>query len=230
MIVTSDKVYENDGAGRPFEEGDRLGGHDPYSNSKACAELLTRELSRELFRRRERPSPSAVPATSSAAAIGPPDRLIPDCVRALERGQAGDAALPGCRAGRGSTCSSRSPAISRSRRRLVQAPGGAPRAVNFGPDAASFCTVHEVVDAFSARFAGKPGWRARCSRPSAGGARPDLVVGARRTIAGLAPPSSVSSEALAWTADWYRAYAAGRGHVEVFRGANRELPALGGAP
>src|SRR5260370_8585184 len=41
VIVTSDKVYENDGAGRPFVEEDRLGGHDPYSNSKACAELVT---------------------------------------------------------------------------------------------------------------------------------------------------------------------------------------------
>ncbi|MGZ3282971.1 MAG: GDP-mannose 4,6-dehydratase, partial [Xanthobacteraceae bacterium] len=41
VVVTSDKVYENDGAGRAFTEDDRLGGHDPYSNSKACAELVT---------------------------------------------------------------------------------------------------------------------------------------------------------------------------------------------
>ncbi len=41
LVVTSDKVYENHGEGRPFVEDDRLGGHDPYSNSKACAELLT---------------------------------------------------------------------------------------------------------------------------------------------------------------------------------------------
>jgi CDP-glucose 4,6-dehydratase len=33
LVVTSDKVYENSGEGRPFVEGDRLGGHDPYSNS-----------------------------------------------------------------------------------------------------------------------------------------------------------------------------------------------------
>ena len=40
MIVTSDKCYENTGAQREFRESDRLGGHDPYSNSKACAELV----------------------------------------------------------------------------------------------------------------------------------------------------------------------------------------------
>ena len=70
---------------------------------------------------------------------------------------------------------------------LVQAPDGAPRAVNFGPDPASFCTVHEVVDAFSARFAGKPGWERDVAVHPLGGARVDLVVGACRTLAGMAP-------------------------------------------
>src|ERR1700690_3451993 len=42
---------------------------------------------------------------------------------------------------------------------LVRAPASAPRAVNFGPDAASFCAVQEVVDGFSARFGGNPGWK-----------------------------------------------------------------------
>ena len=49
LVVTSDKVYENHGAGRPFEEGDRLGGHDPYSSSKACAELLTASFRESFF-------------------------------------------------------------------------------------------------------------------------------------------------------------------------------------
>ena len=72
VVVTSDKVYENHGASRPFEEGDRLGGHDPYSNSKACAELLTASFSREFFQAAGRRSHRRAPATSSAAAIGPP--------------------------------------------------------------------------------------------------------------------------------------------------------------
>jgi CDP-glucose 4,6-dehydratase len=41
IVVSSDKVYANDGTGRPFAEDDRLGGHDPHSSSKACAELVT---------------------------------------------------------------------------------------------------------------------------------------------------------------------------------------------
>ena len=50
IVVTSDKVYDNDGGGRPFKEDDRLGGRDPYSSSKACAELVGALLPRVLFR------------------------------------------------------------------------------------------------------------------------------------------------------------------------------------
>jgi CDP-glucose 4,6-dehydratase len=57
-------------AGRgPFEEGDALGGHDPYSNSKACAELLT-AASATVFFATERPLPPRGQAMSSAEAIG----------------------------------------------------------------------------------------------------------------------------------------------------------------
>src|SRR5829696_3916796 len=41
VVVTSDKCYANDGSGRPFTESDPLGGHDPYSASKAAQELVT---------------------------------------------------------------------------------------------------------------------------------------------------------------------------------------------
>ena len=41
VVVTSDKCYENDGRDGPYRESDPLGGHDPYSSSKAAAELVT---------------------------------------------------------------------------------------------------------------------------------------------------------------------------------------------
>ena len=40
VIITTDKCYENLETHRPYRESDRLGGHDPYSSSKACAEIL----------------------------------------------------------------------------------------------------------------------------------------------------------------------------------------------
>jgi len=49
VVVTSDKCYENPGDSRRFVEGDPLGGSDPYSSSKACAELVTAAYRRSFF-------------------------------------------------------------------------------------------------------------------------------------------------------------------------------------
>lgn len=86
VVVTSDKCYENDGAvGRRFVEGDALGGADPYSSSKAAAELVAAAFRRSFF------SGDAATRLATARAgnvIGGgdwgEDRLLPDAVRAVE--------------------------------------------------------------------------------------------------------------------------------------------------
>ena len=71
VIVTTDKCYENHESDTGYRETDRLGGHDPYSNSKACAELATDSYRRAFLRATARRlSPRRVPATSSAAGTG----------------------------------------------------------------------------------------------------------------------------------------------------------------
>ena len=81
--VTSDKCYENDGNGnRSFVESDRFGGFDPYSASKACAEIVTTSYRKSFFHA------SALKLTSVRAGnvIGGGDwaanRLFPDIIRA----------------------------------------------------------------------------------------------------------------------------------------------------
>jgi CDP-glucose 4,6-dehydratase len=88
VVVTSDKCYDNREQGRPFVEDDPKGGHDPYSSSKACAELVADAYLRSFFA----PSPDA-PRLGSARAgnvIGGgdwgKDRLIPDIMRAATAG------------------------------------------------------------------------------------------------------------------------------------------------
>src|SRR5206468_3108908 len=88
VVVTSDKCYENDGRTTPYVEQDRLGGHDPYSGSKAAAELVTASYRKSFF-----PPDGvdrhgiAVATARSGNVIGGgdwcEDRLIPDAVRAL---------------------------------------------------------------------------------------------------------------------------------------------------
>jgi CDP-glucose 4,6-dehydratase len=97
VVVTSDKCYENPGdESRRFVEGDPLGGSDPYSSSKACAELVTASYRRSFFSTEEdRASPGwAGPRLASARAgnvIGGgdwgEDRLIGDIVRAVGAGE-----------------------------------------------------------------------------------------------------------------------------------------------
>ncbi|KTC66061.1 CDP-glucose 4,6-dehydratase (plasmid) [Legionella adelaidensis] len=83
--VTSDKCYENNEEQKPFQESDRLGGHDPYSNSKGCAELVTHAFQKSYFS-----SPESLVRLASVRAgnvIGGGDwaekRLIPDIVRSF---------------------------------------------------------------------------------------------------------------------------------------------------
>lgn len=86
VVVTSDKVYANTGAGFPFRETDALGGHDPYSASKAAAEIVCAS-----FRDAFLATLGAAVATARAGnVIGggdwSEDRLIPDAVRAWSAG------------------------------------------------------------------------------------------------------------------------------------------------
>jgi CDP-glucose 4,6-dehydratase len=91
---------------------------------------------------------------------------------------------------------------------LVQAPAATPRAINFGPDPSSFCTVREVVEHFSARFSGRPGWRRDVGTHPEEASALTLSSALAESALGWRPRLAVG-EALAWTADWYRAQAAG---------------------
>jgi CDP-glucose 4,6-dehydratase len=86
VIVTSDKCYQNLEAGRPFRETDAMGGRDPYSASKGCAELVTAAYRDSFFA-----DGAAVASARAGNVIGAgdwaADRIIPDCVRALTAGE-----------------------------------------------------------------------------------------------------------------------------------------------
>jgi CDP-glucose 4,6-dehydratase len=88
LIVTSDKCYENNAQGDSFREDDRLGGRDPYSNSKACAELVTEAYRRSFFQA----TGAARVATARAGNVfgggdWARDRLVPDAIQAFLGGE-----------------------------------------------------------------------------------------------------------------------------------------------
>jgi len=88
VFVTSDKCYLNKEVTRGYTESDELGGNDPYSASKAGAELVFASYARSYFAERDAFGAASVRAGN---VIGGGDwssnRIIPDCVRALISGQ-----------------------------------------------------------------------------------------------------------------------------------------------
>jgi CDP-glucose 4,6-dehydratase len=88
VYVTSDKCYENREWIWGYRESDRLGGHDPYSASKAAAEIVFSTYSRSYFHRREG---FGAASTRAGNVIGggdlAADRIVPDCIRAIQQGR-----------------------------------------------------------------------------------------------------------------------------------------------
>jgi CDP-glucose 4,6-dehydratase len=206
VVVTSDKVYENHGEGRAFDEQDRLGGHDPYSNSKACVELLTASF-RDSFFGGGPPIATVRAGNVIGGGDWSQDRLIPDCVRAIDSGQSVDLRYPDAVRPWQHVLEPLSGYLTVAQR-LVEAPQTTPRAVNFGPDPASFCTVREVVDAFAIRFAGRPRW-VRHPAPQPPEAQALTLSSTLSREAFRWHPRLGIAESLAWTADWYLAHSAG---------------------
>ena len=86
VIITTDKVYENLELSVPFREDDKLGGHDPYSASKAAAEILVASFRSSFFAGK-----AALSTMRAGNVMGGGDwsenRLIPDAVNAWTKGE-----------------------------------------------------------------------------------------------------------------------------------------------
>lgn len=160
VIVTTDKCYENKEDGRPFQETDPLGGHDPYSASKACAEILIASWRSSFLDPAARQEHAKAVATARAGnVIGGgdwgTDRIVPDFIRAMEQGQ------PVCL---------RNPAFVRPwqhvlealsgymllAQRLTEDPAAYAQGWNFGPEPEGVASVEELVGEMN-RYAAERG-------------------------------------------------------------------------
>ncbi len=88
VVITTDKCYENDGSPCSFKESDPLGGHDPYSASKAAAEIVVAAYRDSFF---SHGTDVALASARAGNVVGggdwAEDRLVPDCIRALSEGK-----------------------------------------------------------------------------------------------------------------------------------------------
>lgn len=206
LIVTSDKVYDNPGHGRRFAEHDRLGGRDPYSASKACAELATASYAASF------PGGPAIATARAGNVLGggdwAADRLVPDCVRAMQAGRAVRLRYPeATRPWQGVLDVLRGYLIYAQR--LDEESSRVPRALNFGPRKDALVSVGEVARQLGRSFGvtGEPWVRAEEEQPPEA---PALQLDASLADRALGWRSLQSGdEVIAETAAWYRAWRQG---------------------
>lgn len=213
LVVTSDKVYGNTGDGVPFDERCCLGGSDPYSASKASADIAVRSYAESFF------GPSGVPLATARGGnvLGggdfATDRLVPDVFRAT---CAGAAVLL------------RSPQARRPWQHVLDCVSGYlgyvehlhrtraadPPALNFGPLDEADVTVAAVAEIVGRRLGNSRPWQ----QASADGPpeKPVLKLDCRlaQRVLDWSPRLGVG-ETLEWTADWYAAYAKGADPLEL---------------
>jgi CDP-glucose 4,6-dehydratase len=90
VFITTDKVYQNFEMGHYYKEDDRLGGYDPYSASKACAELIIESYRNSFFNNENyHGHQQSIASARAGNVIGggdwAKDRIIPDLIRALQQ-------------------------------------------------------------------------------------------------------------------------------------------------
>lgn len=204
VVVTTDKVYRNDDQGRAFVEDDALGGKDPYSASKAAAELVVYSYGASFF------EPDGVPVATARAGnvIGggdwSADRILPDVWRAAK------AQVP---------LVLRMPQAVRPWQHVVEPlvgyllyaqhlvgdPAATPRTLNFGPSTLGNLSVAEVAERANRGLGAAHAW----VQDTAAAPREMKLLSLEPAAAAraldwrtLLPPLV----AVDWTTDWYRAF------------------------
>lgn len=234
VVITTDKCYENRNWVWGYREIDRLGGHDPYSNSKACAELVVSAYRDSFFKTGGRSRRLALASARAGNVIGggdwARDRLIPDAVRSFAEGK---------------TLKIRSPQATRPWQHVLEPLRGYLMLAqslheqgesfagswNFGPKPGDAQTVRWIVENILAR------WGARATWEVDGREHPHeaqmLQLDWSKAAQQLGwTPSLDLADALTMTVDWYRDVLHGqsarekciRQIVQYCAKADRELP------
>ncbi len=217
LNVTSDKCYENKEWVWGYRESDELGGYDPYSNSKACSELVTRAYRSSFFSAGRKTKQPAIATARAGNVIGggdwTKDQLVPDVIRALLGKRKVVLRNPNATrpwqfvldALHGYLCLAEA---------LWAAPEAYEGAWNFGPGASGIKTVEWIASQILCRWEGNRGIRVDGARQPHEASL--LQLDASKAARALHwQPALGLNECIGWIADWYRGYAAGRDVTEL---------------
>ena len=211
VMITTDKVYENREWVHPYREEDRLGGHDPYSASKAGSELVIASWRKSFLAGH----PVRVVSARAGNVIGGGDwaanRILPDLARAL---------------GQGATLRLRNPAARRPWQHVLEPLSGYLRlaeaayrgealadSYNFGPEPADVHPVRALVEAALSHW---PGTWEDASDPAAPHEAGLLSLGIERARADLGyVPRWGFADSVRHSMEWYRDVAGGVSPLDI---------------
>ena len=207
IVITTDKVYENKERDILYNENDRLGGYDPYSASKACAELVVSSFQNSFFNADAYNEHKKVVASARAGnVIGGgdwnTDRIVPDIVRSLQQRQ---------------NIKVRNPRAVRPWQHVLEPikgylmlaglinddPLAYSKAYNFGPEPEDHLAVKELVET-AIRYWGAGDWEdvSDKSQPHEAGLLKLDISRAKKEL-GWQPKLNADST-IKWTIDWYK--------------------------
>jgi len=209
IIVTTDKCYKNNEWVWGYRENDELGGHDPYSSSKACCEIVVDSYKKSFFHHDGgNGSKTGIATVRAGNVIGggdwSADRIIPDCIRSIQADK---------------PIELRNPHATRPWQHVLEPLGGylllamklyeAPEeyseAFNFGPRAESIVTVETIVKKII-QYYGKGSWEEQAMGHTAHEANL-LSLDISKSLHRLNwKPVWNIGNALRKTVDWYKYY------------------------
>ena len=203
--VTSDKCYENLETGQAYSEGDPMGGRDPYSSSKGCAELVTAAY------RASFPGGAAIASARAGNVIGggdwAQDRIVPDIVRAAVTGKAVQVRNPHAVRPWQHVLEPLAGYLQLAER-LHGAPAMFSGGWNFGPDEKDAVSVEKVVSTFTRLWGLPASWAADKGEHPHEAHYLKLDSSKARSRLGWKPRLGLQL-ALEWTVGWYKTQAQG---------------------
>jgi CDP-glucose 4,6-dehydratase len=206
VLITSDKAYRNVEWCWGYRETDALGGNDPYSGSKSCADLVAQSYFHSFLRH----TPTRIAITRAGNVIGggdwADDRIVPDCIRAWSQGVSVEVRSPEATRPWQHVLEPLSGYLWLGAKLFQQVEGINGESFNFGPDANVNQTVEELLDAMAKRWPSAQ-WQVPHGCEVSSHEAKLLKLSCDKALFHLSWEAIMQfPETVAYTVDWYRSW------------------------
>jgi CDP-glucose 4,6-dehydratase len=202
--ITTDKCYENREWVWGYRENDRLGGDDPYANSKACAELVSKAYRTSFLVENGVGLATARAGNVIGGGDWAKNRLIPDILQAFIEGRQVQIRHPNAIRPWQHVLESLSGYLLLAQM-LWDNPAAYSESWNFGPDNNDAWPVHRIVDGMAALWGNNVGWTLDDNRHPHESSVLRLDCSKARTQLGWIPRLTIENS-LRWVVEWAQAY------------------------